>query len=202
MARNRQRAKERQARRKAQGRSADGQGAARPKQPRNAEPRPEPETPDVAREEESPPGPDPARDSAPRPDPDADGREQDDAVVDAHLRANAPPEDVGRSDEVLEFEQDLDSSDTDEHFDLAEDEPEEDLGPDRTSQRAAAEKHKDRPRFVQFLFAVWAELKRVQWPDRQALTTLTGVVLGFVLLAGGYLGLLDAIFSRIIQAIL
>ena len=48
----------------------------------------------------------------------------------------------------------------------------------------------------------WAELRRVQWPDRQALTTLTGVVLGFVLIAGGYLGLLDAIFSRIIQAIL
>jgi preprotein translocase subunit SecE len=27
-------------------------------------------------------------------------------------------------------------------------------------------------------------------------------VLGFVLIAGGYLGLLDAIFSRIVQAIL
>ena len=42
----------------------------------------------------------------------------------------------------------------------------------------------------------------MQWPDRQALTTLTGVVLGFVLIAGGYLGLLDAIFSRVIQAII
>jgi preprotein translocase SecE subunit len=57
-------------------------------------------------------------------------------------------------------------------------------------------------RFIQFLVGVWAELRRVQWPDRKALTTLTGVVLGFVLIAGGYLGLLDAIFSRIIQAIL
>jgi preprotein translocase SecE subunit len=61
---------------------------------------------------------------------------------------------------------------------------------------------KDRPRFIQFLVAVQAELQRVQWPNRQALTTLTGVVLGFVILAGSYLGLLDAIFSRIIQAIL
>ena len=42
----------------------------------------------------------------------------------------------------------------------------------------------------------------MQWPDRQTLTTLTGVVLGFVVIAGGYLGLLDAIFSRVIQAIL
>ncbi len=64
------------------------------------------------------------------------------------------------------------------------------------------EAHRDRPRVVQFLVAVWAELQRVQWPNRQAMVTLTGVVLGFVLIAGGYLGLLDAIFSELIQAIL
>jgi preprotein translocase subunit SecE len=68
--------------------------------------------------------------------------------------------------------------------------------------RAEAEKHKHRPRVIQFLIAVWAELQRVQWPNRQALITLTGVVLGFVLIAGGYLGLLDAIFSELIKAIL
>jgi preprotein translocase subunit SecE len=68
--------------------------------------------------------------------------------------------------------------------------------------RGDHELHKDRPRVVQFLVAVWAELQRVQWPNRQALVTLTGVVLGFVLIAGGYLGLLDAIFSKLIQAIL
>ena len=58
------------------------------------------------------------------------------------------------------------------------------------------------PAVIQFLIAVWAELQRVQWPDRQALTTLTGVVLFFVLIVGGYLGLLDAVFSKLIQAIL
>jgi preprotein translocase subunit SecE len=68
--------------------------------------------------------------------------------------------------------------------------------------REDAEAHKDRSRVIQFLFAVWAELQRVQWPNRQALVTLTGVVLGFVLIAGGYLGLLDAIFSKLIQALL
>ena len=68
--------------------------------------------------------------------------------------------------------------------------------------RADHEAHRDRPRVVQFLIAVWAELQRVQWPNRQAMVTLTGVVLGFVLIAGGYLGLLDAIFSELIQAIL
>jgi preprotein translocase subunit SecE len=68
--------------------------------------------------------------------------------------------------------------------------------------RADREAHRDRPRVVQFLIAVWAELQRVQWPNRQAMVTLTGVVLGFVLIAGGYLGLLDAVFSELIQAIL
>ena len=67
-------------------------------------------------------------------------------------------------------------------------------------RRGRAEVHKPRSRVVQFLIAVWAELQRVQWPNRQALITLTGVVLGFVLIAGGYLGLLDAIFSELIQA--
>jgi preprotein translocase subunit SecE len=31
---------------------------------------------------------------------------------------------------------------------------------------------------------------------------MTGIVLMFVLIAGGYLGLLDAIFSRLIQQII
>src|SRR3954447_21814362 len=68
--------------------------------------------------------------------------------------------------------------------------------------REEAEAHRRRPRVVQFLIAVWAELQRVQWPNRQALVTLTGVVLGFVLIMGGYLGLLDAIFSELIKRIL
>ncbi len=57
-------------------------------------------------------------------------------------------------------------------------------------------------RLVQFLRSVVAELRRVQWPDRQATTTLTGVVLGFVIIAGSYLGLLDAIFSRLVDLII
>ena len=70
------------------------------------------------------------------------------------------------------------------------------------AQEADREQHRDRGKVIGFLANVWAELQRVQWPNRQQVTTLTGVVLGFVLIAGGYLGLLDAIFSRVIQAIL
>jgi preprotein translocase SecE subunit len=57
-------------------------------------------------------------------------------------------------------------------------------------------------RFLNFLRACWSELKRVQWPDRRQVAQATGVVLGFVVLAGGYLGLMDALFSRVVNAIL
>jgi preprotein translocase SecE subunit len=178
MARNRQKAKERQARRKAQGRAGDGARATPPAKPPRAEP------------------------PAPEPEPDENGR--DEALdVDPYLRAGAPPETVGRSDEVLEYEQDLESSEMDEESVVpAADIAEDDVSKGPRGHRGGAAQHTHRPRFVQFLYAVVAELQRVQWPDRQALTTLTGVVLGFVVIAGAYLGLLDAAVSRIVQAIL
>ncbi|MGH2969131.1 MAG: preprotein translocase subunit SecE, partial [Solirubrobacteraceae bacterium] len=46
------------------------------------------------------------------------------------------------------------------------------------------------------------ELKRVQWPDRRHVGQGTAVTLGFVVLAGGYLGLLDALWKPLIEAIL
>ena len=150
-------------------------------------------------------------------------------AVDPELAVGAPPEEEGRTDFVVEGEHELlDGGDSSapaseeealeqiEDWEAADDFAEDDLVGDgaptgagesgyavrgrRGREQHAA--HKDRSRVVQFLVAVWAELQRVQWPNRQALVTLTGVVLGFVLIAGGYLGLLDAIFSRLIQAIL
>jgi preprotein translocase subunit SecE len=127
--------------------------------------------------------------------------------MDPNLVAGAPPQDEGRSDTVLDDEPEFDEADHLEPDEIeAEEEAEEEAGyaprgrrGEQAAERAAA---KDRPRVVQFLIAVWAELQRVEWPNRQALTTLTGVVLGFVLIAGGYLGLLDAIFSKLINSIL
>ena len=57
-------------------------------------------------------------------------------------------------------------------------------------------------KILDFLKASWAELQRVQWPDRRTLTQLTGIVLFFVIIAGVYLGAIDQIFSKLIQAIL
>ena len=91
------------------------------------------------------------------------------------------------------------------------DEPVEEIAPETaTGPRgvrgveagAAAEERRGLGKVWHFFQNVWAELQRVQWPDRRQVTTLTGVVLGFVLIAGGYLGLLDAIFSRVIDQII
>jgi preprotein translocase SecE subunit len=198
VARNRQRAKERQARRKAK-QGGDDAAKQRPDVDPNAA------KPGPARRHGGDPIADDVIDELEREQivaADAESPTPPPLSESERLRAGAPPEDVGSSAEVLDFEQDLDAEHDPHHFDPTQDIPEEDLSDDGKTRRKPVGAHKDRPRLVQFLVAVWAELQRVQWPDRQALTTLTGVVLGFVLIAGGYLGLLDAIASRVIQAIL
>ncbi|HYM53992.1 MAG TPA: preprotein translocase subunit SecE [Solirubrobacteraceae bacterium] len=57
-------------------------------------------------------------------------------------------------------------------------------------------------RAVGFLRASWAELQRVQWPDRRQVTQATAVVLGFVAVAGAYLGLADYVAKEIVEFIL
>jgi preprotein translocase subunit SecE len=57
-------------------------------------------------------------------------------------------------------------------------------------------------RLFAFFRASWAELQRVQWPDRRQVAQATAVVLGFVVIAGAYLGLADAVAQRFIDFIL
>jgi preprotein translocase subunit SecE len=147
----------------------------------------------------------------------------DDLEEEVDLAVGSPPEGVGRSDELVES---LEESDADADIEEAadreleleaeeagafSDEPVEEVAPETaTGPRgmrgveagAAAEERSGLGKVWHFFQNVWAELQRVQWPDRKQVTTLTGVVLGFVLLAGGYLGLLDAIFSRVIDEII
>jgi preprotein translocase subunit SecE len=58
------------------------------------------------------------------------------------------------------------------------------------------------PRFIQFLRASWAELQRVQWPDRRQVGQATGVVIGFVIIAGAYLGIADWVAQKVVDLIL
>jgi len=57
-------------------------------------------------------------------------------------------------------------------------------------------------RVVNFIRACWAELQRVQWPDRRQTGQATAVVLGFVLVAGAFLGAADVVAQRIVDFIL
>jgi preprotein translocase SecE subunit len=167
-------------------------------------------------------GPAPEVDGAARADAvDARERERLERVErEADLEAGAPPQDLGTSEDTLQHgphaddDDDLVELDLDEEYDFEDEEQPLDGGAepavrgprgvrgDGPAVRPGEPTHRGRGRLIAFLIAVWAELKRVQWPDRKQLTQMTGIVLVFVLIAGGYLGLLDAIFSRIIKSIL
>jgi preprotein translocase SecE subunit len=90
--------------------------------------------------------------------------------------------------------------------DGAPDEVEGDLVPagrPGAAERAGhARTRKRRSGVIGFLGHCVDELKRVQWPDRRHVGQGTAVTLGFTVLAGGYLGLLDAIWKPLINAIL
>jgi preprotein translocase SecE subunit len=73
----------------------------------------------------------------------------------------------------------------------------------RELQKAQAEKaEKRRGPVTGFLASCWAELKRVQWPDRDTLVQASAVTLIFVMVMAAYLGALDAVFNWIIQRII
>ena len=149
----------------------------------------------------------------------ADGRTEDDeghVTEDDELTQDALEADPTATGEIYADE----LTDEDEL-----DETDEDLDPDdealareavaaapaRRDRHGAAETgsahpatHKRSPpaRFIAFLKASWAELQRVQWPDRRQVAQATGVVLGFVVVAGLYLGLADRVAQELVDLIL
>jgi preprotein translocase subunit SecE len=58
------------------------------------------------------------------------------------------------------------------------------------------------PRLIGFLQGSWRELQRVQWPDRRQVMQATGVVIGFVIVAGVFLGVADEIAGKLVTLIL
>ncbi len=73
----------------------------------------------------------------------------------------------------------------------------------RELQKAQAEKaERRRGPILGFLLSCWAELKRVQWPDRDTLVQASAVTFIFVAIMAAYLGGLDAAFNWLIQRII
>jgi preprotein translocase subunit SecE len=71
-------------------------------------------------------------------------------------------------------------------------------------RRAPREEAPERQRgaVTGFIASCWAELKRVQWPDRETLIQASTITIIFIAVMAAYLGVLDAIFNEIVQFIL
>lgn len=76
----------------------------------------------------------------------------------------------------------------------------------KESERRRAPKEepveKQRGAIMGFLASCVAELRRVQWPDRETLIQASAITLVFIGIMAAYLGILDAIFNWLVQAIL
>ena len=70
----------------------------------------------------------------------------------------------------------------------------------KKQRQASAERQ--RGGVIGFLLSCWAELKKVQWPNRETLIQATAVTILFVAVAAAYLGALDALFNFLIKRIL
>ena len=67
-------------------------------------------------------------------------------------------------------------------------------------ERAEARRpRRKRGKIITFLGHVVDELRRVQWPDRRQTGQGTAVTLGFVVVAGGFLGLMDAVWKPLVD---
>ncbi len=123
----------------------------------------------------------------------------DDRLVDPVLAGGAPPVDLGQSPVPVEYDDDDDDDD-----DLEDDESaREFVGPGAGDVATPAVQRKGGlARVPGFLRACWAELQRVQWPDRRQVGQATAVVLGFVVIAGAFLGLADIVAQQLVDLIL
>jgi preprotein translocase subunit SecE len=76
------------------------------------------------------------------------------------------------------------------------------VGPGGPGGRAPAPRENPGARLAGFLQGSWRELQRVQWPDRRQVFQATGVVIGFVIVAGVFLGVADVVASKLVNLIL
>jgi preprotein translocase subunit SecE len=177
VARNRKRAKERRARRpqpvgSRQPNARSADGAAQP-----AEPAPEVESREAIDPHEAVPG----------PVEDAEG-----ANPLAHSAPDVELADAQIADVEFQREEELVEKELEEQAE------------ERAALPAVAPGERPNlfPRLGGFLQGSWRELQRVQWPDRRQVAQATGVVIGFVIVAGLFLGVSDLVAQKLVNYIL
>ena len=72
----------------------------------------------------------------------------------------------------------------------------------RAPKAAAPAEKRQRGGVLGFFASCWAELKRVQWPDRETLIQASAITLVFITIMAAYLGVLDAAFNWLVQRII
>jgi preprotein translocase SecE subunit len=134
--------------------------------------------------------------------------------TDAELAAGSSADDTSPDDEPADDEREADPGDEDPAGDGGGggyDEDDADLGPEDggsggrrhgASTTVTARREPPGRRLVHFIQGSWRELQRVQWPDRRQVMQATGVVIGFVIVAGAFLGVADFVAQKIVNVIL
>ena len=201
MARDRQRAKQRKARRAAQN------PGPRPSQPRRADVPGELEHTGEVDEFEA--ALVRGADGQPVEDDPGVRDEVDAAEQEEELAGEAQEERAPEDEELVAEDADADAGDEVDDYDEEDEDDDATLGreaavaaPRRSAATPGAPTRRGAGRFVGFLRASWAELQRVQWPDRRQVAQATGVVIGFVIIAGLYLGVADWVAKQIVNAII
>ncbi len=134
-------------------------------------------------------------------------------LADAQLAVGRP--ELANADATGAAEPSLGGSTADELIESALEDDGEPLGSDgddgrggdggavvaRGGDRSPEPKRREGGRFINFLRGSWRELQRVQWPDRTQVAQATAVVIGFVAIAGAFLGAADWLSSRIVDLI-
>jgi preprotein translocase SecE subunit len=117
------------------------------------------------------------------------------------LRSPAPSRaDVGRADDAAAAEAPAD--DKISRRARRREEKERERGRRESAKRRQAPTkppERQRGRVIGFFISCWAELKRVQWPDRETLIQASTVTVLFIAVAATYLGALDALFNFLVQ---
>jgi preprotein translocase SecE subunit len=127
--------------------------------------------------------------------------------VEATPEAEAPPApapsraDVGRPDQAVEEEPGDRISRRASKREERERRERAKASEKRRAPREAQVERK-RGRVISFFISCWAELKKVQWPDRETLVQASAVTVLFIAVAAAYLGALDAFFNFLVQHLL
>jgi preprotein translocase subunit SecE len=127
---------------------------------------------------------------------DADALDRDDAdALDRDDARSADEDDFAVRSAVADEEDEVDEAILEREATAAGPRREATVPPGAPTRKGAG-------RFITFLRASWAELQRVQWPDRRQVAQATGVVIGFVIVAGLYLGLADWVAKQVVNFII